>query len=152
MKCAFCCVFFSRPRLQQSVAPRLLDNGSTARCDWSRRWRGGPSRPAVSLAHALIVFTRAVRTRYCHRDVLLSSDSLLCFVTFCCVIHSWTICPSALWQLCLCPGDERVSSLDPLVFLPCRQNLSKFGSKTEIPSRSIRWRWTTATAIWKVAW
>lgn len=67
--------------------PRLLDNGPTAPCDWSRRWRGGPSRQAVSLAHALFVFTRDTRPRCCHRDVLISWNSLLWFVTFSSVIR-----------------------------------------------------------------
>lgn len=72
-------VFFFSPDLDYNnlSRPRLLDNGPTARCDWSRRWRGGPSRQAASLAHALFVFTRATRPRYCPRDVLISWDPLL---------------------------------------------------------------------------
>lgn len=149
------CFFLSGPRLQQSVAappPRQWADGALRLVEPVEGRAVAPGRQSGS--RSLRVHTCYEAARCCHRDVLISSDSLLWFVTFSSVIQSreWTTRPSALWRLCFVSRGRTCFIPDPLVFLPCRQNLSKFGSKTEIPSRSIRWRWTTATVIWKAAW
>lgn len=111
MKCAFCCVFFlTRPRLQQSVAappPRQWADGALRLVETVEGRAVAPGRQSGS---------RSLRVHTCDETALLSQGCsylvrhIVVIVTFSSVIQSWTTRPSALWRLCLCPGDERASS------------------------------------------